>query len=281
MQVRRADGPVGPRRVLTRSSVEAQGLRFSFVSEEIAAPTDWSFTEPHHVVVVHQAGQLSSLECEVLDGPRTRSLPRVGDVWVIPAQHRYAALAKGTTVAFCEIAIPTTALPKPTLDPSFGKWDPFLTGLIARLPGLAQRTDPMSLLMRDSIAETVRLHIADRYCAEPTAPVRDRRGLTPADQQMLVEHLETHLDGEISLAAMAELVGMPVSSLMSGFKDAFGTTPHQFLIDRRINRAKSLLVNTTDSVTDISAAVGFSTPSHFATTFKQRVGVPPSAYRSR
>jgi len=61
---------------------------------------------------------------------------------------------------------------------------------------------------------------------------------------------------------------------------AFGTTPHQYLIERRINRARRLLSAGTASITEISMSVGFSTPSHFATTFKQRVGVTPSAYRA-
>jgi AraC family transcriptional regulator len=52
------------------------------------------------------------------------------------------------------------------------------------------------------------------------------------------------------------------------------------LIERRINRARRLLSAGTASITEISMSVGFSTPSHFATTFKQRVGVTPSAYRA-
>jgi AraC family transcriptional regulator len=279
MQVWQGERPRTPRTVLARSGLAAQGLGFSFVSERIAAPTDWCFSEGHHVLVVHRDGLLTSMESEFSAGPTGRTLPRVGDVWVIPAEHRYAALAKGDTVGFCEITIPTTALPAAELTPRIGQLDPFLHRLTDRLAGMAGRDDAMSRLMRDSIAETARLHIIDHY-ATPGAPTSAARHLDASIRATLVEYLETNLDAEISLAAMAEYAEMTIADFGRAFSAAFGTTPHQFLIDRRINRAKTLLATGATSVTEISIAVGFSTPSHFATTFKQRVGVTPSAYRT-
>lgn len=279
MRVWQGERPRTPRTVLARRGLAAQGMNFSFVSERIATPTDWCFSEGHHVLVVHRDGRLKSMESEFTSGPTGRILPRVGDVWVIPADHRYAALATGDTVGFCEIAFPATALPSRQLTPRIGQLDPFLHRLTDRLAGLADRHDAMSRLMRDSIAETVRLHIVDSYTAEG-ACARSPRDLDASTKNALVEHLETSLDADITLASMADFAEMAPADFIRAFAAAFGTTPHQYLIERRINRAKTLLSASVASITEISMSVGFSTPSHFATTFKQRVGVTPSAYRA-
>jgi len=144
MRVWQGERPRTPRTVLARRGLAAQGMNFSFVSERIATPTDWCFSEGHHVLVVHRDGRLKSMESEFSSGPTGRILPRVGDVWVIPADHRYAALATGDTVGFCEIAFPATALPSRQLTPRIGKLDPFLHRLTDRLAGLADRDDAMT-----------------------------------------------------------------------------------------------------------------------------------------
>src|SRR5690348_10722083 len=87
-----------PRTMLSTITTSAQGIDFRFVSEQITTPTDWCFEEDHHVVVVHRGGRLRSMEIEFERGPSGPHAPRVGDVWVIPAEHRYAALAHGRVV---------------------------------------------------------------------------------------------------------------------------------------------------------------------------------------
>lgn len=270
-----------PRTVLSQQTVLASGLSFSFVSERIVAPTDWCFSEPHHVLVIHHDGNLDSMESAFTGGPADRVLPRVGDVWVIPAEYRYAALAKGRTVGFCEIAVPTTIFGDDGPSPQIGSRDPMLHRLTERLRELTARADSTASLLGDSIAETVRLHIRDRYGPAPQRPGTDTRtALDEADRRLLVEFVDANLHEHVRLGQLAALVDMPVATFMRAFRDAFGVTPHQFLIDRRMWRAKVMLTTSRMAVTEIAMAVGYCTPSHFATTFKQRVGVTPSDYRA-
>ncbi|OMB79873.1 hypothetical protein A5746_06580 [Mycolicibacterium conceptionense] len=74
---------------------------------------------------------------------------------------------------------------------------------------------------------------------------------------------------------------MSVGNFIKAFRDAFHTTPYQFLLDLRIDRAKTLLLTTSQTIAEIAVSVGFSTPSHFATAFRRRVGISPSSYRRR
>jgi AraC-like DNA-binding protein len=66
-----------------------------------------------------------------------------------------------------------------------------------------------------------------------------------------------------------------------GFKQAFGETPHQYLMTRRVERAKVLLRGTKLSVTEVCLAVGFTSLGSFSSTFRRLVGESPSAYRRR
>ncbi|WP_236746345.1 helix-turn-helix transcriptional regulator [Mycobacteroides abscessus] len=73
---------------------------------------------------------------------------------------------------------------------------------------------------------------------------------------------------------------MSVAQFTKSFTATFRTTPYQYVLDRRISKAKTPLTTTALSMTEIALTVGFSSPSHFATTFKGRVGTTPSSYRS-
>jgi AraC-like DNA-binding protein len=65
------------------------------------------------------------------------------------------------------------------------------------------------------------------------------------------------------------------------FRDAFNTTPHQYLIQRRIEKAKELLRSRRLSITDVCFEVGFESLGSFSSLFRKRVGQPPTTYRRR
>ena len=270
--------PQPERHVLSHYGVSLGGIGFNFVEEAIAAPTDWTFEEDHHVIVVHRNGRLRSMDSEFEHGPSGQILPKVGDIWVIPAGSRYSALAQGDTVGFCEMKIPAALLGGETIIPRIGHTDAFLHHAMNRLFLLAQRTDDLASIMRETLGETIRLHLLDDYAPIPD-PARSGR-LTSRQEHLLTRHIDDQLDRRHSLAEMATLVGLSVPELLVAFTVSFGRTPYQFVIMRRIARARHLLANTRRSITDTALAVGFSTPSHFATSFKQVVGVSPTVYRN-
>ena len=64
------------------------------------------------------------------------------------------------------------------------------------------------------------------------------------------------------------------------FKAAFGETPHQYVVSRRVERAQELLRNTDTSVTDICLEVGFQSLGSFSSAFHRIAGMTPTAYRA-
>lgn len=275
------DRPLSRRVVLGEKAVATRGMSLRFATEQIDTTTDWCcFDDSHHLVFVHRAGRLRSMETDLDWGPSGRGVPRVGDMWVVPAGDKCASLVEGDTAEYCEIAIPDGLLGPTTLIPRVRHRDPLIHQMVERIHDVADRDDALARLLTDSVSESMRLLITDMYTVNPP-PLTERRPQTldSATRSMITAFLEDSLDSEITLESLAQQANMPVGVFISAFRAAFHTTPYQYLLDRRIERAKSLLRRTSRTITEISAMVGFSTPNHFATAFRRRVGVSPRVYR--
>lgn len=277
------DRPQTRRVVLGEKTVATRGMSLRFATEQIDTTTDWCcFDDSRHLVFVHRSGHLRSMETDLDWGPSGRGVPNVGDLWVVPAGDKCASLVEGDTAEYCEIAIPGHLLGATTLIPRVRHHDPLIHQMVERIHHVADRDDALARLLTDSVTETLRLLITDMYTVNPPPPTKRRpQILDAATRSMIVAFLEDSLDSEITLESLAQQADMPVGVFITAFRAAFHTTPYQYLLDRRIERAKSLLRHTTRTVTEISAMVGFSTPNHFATAFRRRVGVSPRAYRGR
>jgi AraC family transcriptional regulator len=95
----------------------------------------------------------------------------------------------------------------------------------------------------------------------------------------LVEHMEAHLDEDVPLSGLATLVGLSPFHLCRTFKASLGLPPHRWLQARRVERAKALLSDSTLTIIDIAAAVGYENPGHFAKVFRRETGVTPREFR--
>ncbi|WP_078289405.1 AraC family transcriptional regulator [Mycobacterium sp. D16R24] len=254
-------------------------LQVTFVSEPIAEPTEWYFDEPHHVVAVYQGGQIRTKELDFGGGLSRRYLPKIGDVLVVPAGRRVAITTQGERASFCRFDVPLRLLDQRDVQPRVAYSDPLIFQVASRILSIADRDDVMARLLRESLINVVQLHLGDHY-AQLRQHRESRRVLDSATQVRLIEYIEDSLDVDISLSTLAERTEMPASQFRRAFVEVFRQTPYQFVLSRRMDRAKKLLSATSLSITDISVAVGFSNPSHFATTFKARIGVTPTVYRS-
>jgi AraC-like DNA-binding protein len=84
----------------------------------------------------------------------------------------------------------------------------------------------------------------------------------------------------LDVSALAHEALASPKHFIRSFRRAFGETPHQYLLRRRIERAKELLRAIDASVTEISLEVGFRSLGSFSTAFRSLVGEPPSRYRA-
>ena len=85
----------------------------------------------------------------------------------------------------------------------------------------------------------------------------------------------------LDISALARSASVSTAYFSRSFKAAFGETPHQYLMSRRMERAKALLRSGDVAVTEVCLAVGFTSLGSFSTQFRRFVGDSPTAYRTR
>jgi AraC family transcriptional regulator len=136
-------------------------------------------------------------------------------------------------------------------------------------------------LAAESLANVLAVHLI-RHLAAPRRPARGRDGtLSQGRIRAVVEYIEEHLDADLTLAQMAAVVGLNSCQFARQFKAATGLPPHQYVILRRVERAKQLLEAGTDlSLAEVALRAGFSDQSQFCRHFKRLVGVTPGRFRT-
>jgi AraC-like DNA-binding protein len=110
-------------------------------------------------------------------------------------------------------------------------------------------------------------------------PSKAGGGLPPATLRRIREYVDSHLDQSIELESLAATAELSVYHFARTFKQSEGTTPHAFVLERRLARARELLTRTDLSLSEVAFAVGFADQSHFTRRFRQMVGVSPGQFR--
>jgi AraC family transcriptional regulator len=103
--------------------------------------------------------------------------------------------------------------------------------------------------------------------------------LTHTRLQEAIEYIHTHLDRDLSLVEIAGIINISPTYFASLFKRAMGISPHQYVIQQRVERAKLMLSKTDLAISDIALQVGFSNQSHLTRHFKNLFGVTPNQAR--
>jgi AraC family transcriptional regulator len=165
------------------------------------------------------------------------------------------------------------------ITPRFAVLDPLLEQLALAVVAALRDGDRHDSLYVESLAQMIAVHMVRNHssCARP----RSHSGPDIANWKMrrLRGYIEAHLDGDLTLGALAREAGVSPLYLPRAFKTAVGQSPHQYVLARRIERAKDLLRNAELTVADVSVATGFSSQSHLSDWFARAVGIPPAAYR--
>ncbi len=121
--------------------------------------------------------------------------------------------------------------------------------------------------------------IVDAYVGATLAPIEVVGGLPPRRLQRVLEHVKENLEKDLSVAEMAQVVGMSQYYFSKLFKMSTGTTPHQYVMRQRVERAQELLRDGNTALVEVATHVGFETQSHFTSVFRRLVGITPKKFR--
>jgi len=141
-----------------------------------------------------------------------------------------------------------------------------------------------SALLRASVDddwEAWALALAERAQAHQALPAPFQGSITGSRMRLLDEFIDAGLDRPLGVPAMAQLLGLSEGYFMRAFKNTTGMSPHRYLIDRRLAKARALMRDSAATLTEIAHTCGFNSHAHMATVFRQRLGVSPAQLRSR
>lgn len=154
--------------------------------------------------------------------------------------------------------------------------DPVISATLLALRRAAHaKADPL-------YAEAAAWHLAVHLLAEHRqGPPADISPVSESRLARVQEFVQENLDWPITLAEMAAVAGLSQFHFGRKFRAATGRTPHQYVLEIRLARARDLLRSSSAPISQIAQRCGFTSPSHFAAAFKRCFGVSPTNYRSQ
>lgn len=142
--------------------------------------------------------------------------------------------------------------------------------------------DLLDKLYLESLSSLLGIHLLRRYCNRNPKVSRPSSGLSHRQLREAIDYIQAHLDGDLSLEAIAAQTNMGRCYFAAQFKQSMGISPHQYVSQQRIKKAKQLLQKSnTLSIAEVSLECGFSSQSHFTKMFKKQLGTTPKAYQKQ
>jgi AraC family transcriptional regulator len=134
-------------------------------------------------------------------------------------------------------------------------------------------------LFADTVAQTLALHLLRRHSSASPRPRPRRSGLAPPILAGVQDYVEANLSEALRLADLARVAGYAEAHFAQAFKRATGRSPHRYVMERRVERAKVLLTGSNHPLVDVALQTGFQTQSHFTAVFSRLVGAAPKRFR--
>jgi len=277
---------IAPAHAVGRRAIAWDGFTVEIIRSLTHDKVEFRFRAPRHLLLVHEEGARHDGETLVGDLPPStlRTLRR--KLTFVPAGHEYRDWQQPRVP--CRITCFYFDPAKMPIHPDANRavplvprllfennvlWDTAVKLAAAIGQGCENERycEALGVIVAHELLRT-QGHAARR---EPLA----RGGLAAWQQRIVANYIEEHLAERISLAALAKLVRLSAYYFCRAFKQSFGVPPHRYHINRRIERAKALLANPAESVTEVGLALGYSETSSFSAAFRHTTGITPTEYR--
>lgn len=232
-----------------------------------------------------------------VDGTRRRVHHTAGTVTFLPAGHAVSwRIDAPREMAHVHLYLPpqlfpagfADTAPDGVADPApaatlIGAADPWLGHYVNLLLAEVESCSRLGTLESSAfLQETGPLVVQHLIAASRRAPPRRPSRVSPLRPALLSrieQFVDERLSADIPLEQLAAIASLSVDHFVRAFDQAIGMTPHHYLVERRLERSRALLRDSSLAVGEIAQACGFSSPTHFSVMFHRRYGISPSRYR--
>lgn len=165
-----------------------------------------------------------------------------------------------------------------SLSPRFGVRDRTISQLVKTFSDQLDKTATKNKAFTDGLSTALVTHVYRTYSENMSLDLV-KGGLTPIDAQRVIKFIEQNLQENIGLEQLASTVQLSTHYFTEAFRKTVGMPPYRFLLTRRIEKAKELLLHSEMAPGKIAAEVGFSSQAQFTTNFRKLVGKTPGRFR--
>lgn len=252
-------------------------------SETISNLSSWRIFEPMLTIIVHLGGKMNQLDSRINHSHRNLLPACRGDVWMIPPQATYEAEAQGECITYAEIQLDFGDF---QLDPTLSKNIPptqasridfiyLCVQHFTRIP--ADWSPELRAITAQSLLSTLAhsLHIESSNIPSQHLTA----SFSPTGKRNTEEFIVANFKEKITLKQLADLNDLTIHQFLTQFRTTFGTTPVQYIIRQRIQKAKWLLENSTLPIGEIALEAGFCNQSHLTSNFQKHMQITPLSFR--
>ena len=279
------------RLLANRPSLSSEPLGWQGVTLEYRCMGAGSMPEiytPWHVItfVCNPPSDPNIVRCS--GGKHWQDEARQGDAVIIPATVGYGVQWNTPIEALTLVLDPpdlATAIDEcqdPShinIIPNFSQRDPLLYHLGLGLKSILEFGGHGQRLYAETLTHTLLVHVFQHYTTRICQPKTYDDGLSKLKLQLVLDYIQGHLDQDLGLKELANLLQLSPHYFAHLFKRSMGVAPHQYVIQQRVRRAKQLLKSPDRTIGEIAYAVGFANQAHLNRHFKRIVGITPGAFR--
>lgn len=239
-----------------------------------------------HLILINTKVSPHTYVEQVTEGKIQKAKMELEDIIIVPAQieasarwnrsHSYLALCLEPMALTQKIADLTREY-SVELFPQFALADSLIRSIVLALQQELSNPGFGGQLYLDSLLMTLCTHLTRHYSIQKlTQTVASN--LSPTTLNLVREYVEAHLAEDLSLAQLAAIAKVSPNYFASQFKQSMGITPHQYVIQQRISKAKQLIIVRKGTISEIANSVGFADQSHFTRHFKRLIGTTPKKF---
>jgi AraC family transcriptional regulator len=241
--------------------------------------------EQHVIIVFHKSLRLVRrlLGNEVKDDHI-----KAGDVVVVPAETHHSACwdeeASFTLLSiepefFASVAHEFVKPDCVEILPHFAQHDPVIYEIVSKLTSNLEFSQGVDQMYVDSAATFLISHLIEHYSARKHHVKEETNSLSHKDLRQVIDYMDDHLNRNLGLTELADLVEMSHCHFARLFKKSTGISPGRYLTECRLERATSLLEAKDLCIDEIAQRTGFSSHSYFCRMFRKHRSVTPDQYR--
>jgi AraC family transcriptional regulator len=282
--------PRGILHTLSAPLLSSHSRQWNGIVVELRRDRDTDVVVPYrdHAIAVILAGGATLYQCR--NARSSLRTVQAGDVIVTPAgepkrwQHteEIVGIVLRLAPAYLEKVAAEHAgeAESARLQDNFGTRDAHVEGIALRLLRAVAAEDTATRIYVESLTTQLSLHLLRRYTeSEKPGTKKLSAALSQHKVRRAVEHIEAHLGEDLTLCDIARELAMSPGHFAHAFRQTVGIPPHQYVVNRRIERAKSLLRDSDMPISHIAQRIGCSNPSCFSFLFRRATGVTPGGYR--